>query len=47
MARARDFAKPNWYLPTWFGSTTADQFRLEQYLSFQCGIQGMITAARD
>jgi hypothetical protein len=43
MARARDFAKPNWYLPTWYGSTTADQFRLEQYLCFQCGLQGLIS----
>jgi hypothetical protein len=43
MARARDFAKPNWYLPTWFGGTTADQFRLEQYLCFQCGLQGLIS----
>ena len=43
MARARDFAKPNWYLPTWFGSTTADQFRLEQYLCFQCGLEGLIS----
>jgi hypothetical protein len=43
MARARDFAKPSWYLPTWFGSTTADQFRLEQYLCFQCGLQGLIS----
>ncbi|MGA2659991.1 MAG: hypothetical protein ABSH34_21010 [Verrucomicrobiota bacterium] len=43
MARARDFAKPNWYLPTGFGSTTADQFRLEQYLCFQCGLQGLIS----
>jgi hypothetical protein len=42
-ARARDFSRLNWYLPTWFGSTTADEFRLEQYLSFQCGIQGMIS----
>ena len=42
-ARARDLAKPNWYLPTWYGSTTADEFRLEQYLSFQCGLQGMIS----
>ncbi len=43
MARARDFAKPNWYLPTWFGGTTADQFRLEQYLCFQCGLQGLMS----
>jgi hypothetical protein len=42
-ARAHDLAKPNWYLPTWYGNTTADEFRLEQYLSFQCGLQGMIS----
>jgi hypothetical protein len=42
-ARARDWAKPCWYLPCWYGSTTSDQFRLEQYLSFQTGIQGLIT----
>jgi hypothetical protein len=42
-ARARDLTKPNWYLPTWYGNTTADQFRLEQYLSFQCNLQGMIS----
>ena len=29
-ARARDFLKPNWYLPTWYGNTTSDQLRLEQ-----------------
>jgi len=43
MARARDLAKPCWYLPTWYGNTTADEFRLEQYLSFQTNIQGMIS----
>ncbi len=43
MARARDHWKPCWYLPTWYGNTTTDQFRLEQYLSFQTGIQGMIS----
>ncbi len=43
MARARDFGKPCWYLPTWYGNTTSDQFRLEQYLSFQTGIQGMMS----
>src|SRR5947209_18138235 len=43
IARARDFAKPCWYLPTWYGNTTADQFRLEQYLSFQTNIQGMMS----
>lgn len=42
-ARARDLSRPNWYLPTWYSSTTADQFRLEQYLSFQCNVQGMMS----
>ncbi|MGA2030697.1 MAG: hypothetical protein ABSG68_00440 [Thermoguttaceae bacterium] len=41
-ARARDFARPCWYLPTWYGSTTTDEFRLEQCLSFQTNIQGII-----
>lgn len=40
-ARARDFAKPCWYLPCWYDSTTSEQFRLEQYLSFQTAIQGL------
>jgi hypothetical protein len=43
MARARDFAKPCWYLPCWYGNTTPDQFRAEQYLSFQTNIQGMMS----
>jgi hypothetical protein len=43
MARARDFTRPCWYLPAWYGNTTPDQFRLEQYLSFQTGIQGMMS----
>jgi hypothetical protein len=43
MARARDQWKPCWYLPTWYGNTTSDQFRMEQYLSFQTGIQGMLS----
>ncbi|HUT35365.1 MAG TPA: hypothetical protein VNE39_17895 [Planctomycetota bacterium] len=43
MARARDIAKPCWYLPCWYGNTTSDEFRLEQYLSFQTNIQGMIS----
>ena len=42
-ARGRDLAKPCWYLPTWYGNTTADEMRLEQYLSFQTNIQGMAT----
>ncbi|MBI2190539.1 MAG: hypothetical protein HYU36_00975 [Planctomycetes bacterium] len=42
-ARARDRWKPCWYLPAWYGSTQADVFRLEQYLSFQTNIQGLMT----
>ena len=43
VARARDLEKPCWYLPGWFGNTTADEFRLEQYLAFQTNIQGMVS----
>jgi len=43
IARARDLGKPCWYLPTWYGNTPPDRFRLEQYLSFMTGIQGMLT----
>lgn len=43
LSRARDFWKPCWYLPTWYGNTTADEFRLEQYLSFQTNVQGMMS----
>lgn len=43
LARARDFTKPCWYLPTWYGNTTTDHFRLEQYLAFQTNIQGMMS----
>ncbi|MEE8451366.1 MAG: hypothetical protein V3R99_05600, partial [Thermoguttaceae bacterium] len=43
MARARDFDKPCWYLPTWYGNTPSERFRLEQYLSFMTNVQGMIT----
>ncbi len=43
VARARDFTKPCWYLPTWYGSTPSERFRLEQYLSFMTNVQGMIT----
>jgi hypothetical protein len=42
MGRARDFAKPCWYLPTWYGNTPADRFRLEQYLCFMTNLQGMM-----
>jgi hypothetical protein len=41
-ARARDYDKPCWYLPCWYSNTTADEYRMEQYLSFQTNIQGMI-----
>ncbi len=40
LARARDRAKDNWYLPTWYCQTD-DMYRVEQYLSFMVGIQGM------
>jgi hypothetical protein len=43
MSRARNFSRTNWYLPTWYGSTPTDRFRMEQYLSFMTDIQGMIT----
>jgi hypothetical protein len=43
MARARDFDKPEWYLPTWYGNTPSERFRLEQYLSFMTNVQGMMT----
>jgi len=42
-ARARAADKPNWYLPTWYGGTPADRVRVEQYLSFSTGIQGIMT----
>ena len=41
MARARDLSRPCWYLPTWFGETNEISYRLEQYLSFMTGIQGL------
>jgi hypothetical protein len=43
MARARDLTRDNWYLPTWYNNTTADEYRLEQYLSFQTGVEGMMS----
>ncbi len=42
-ARARDLDRPCWYLPTWYGSTPAERYRLEQYVSFITNIQGMVT----
>lgn len=43
MARARDYSRPNWYLPTWYGNTNSDQYRLEQNLSFMTNLQGMMS----
>jgi hypothetical protein len=43
MARGRDLARDCWYLPTWYGNTTDDDYRLEQNLSFQTGIEGMMS----
>jgi len=42
-ARARATGKDNWYLPAWYGNTPADRMRVEQYLSFSTGIQGLFT----
>ncbi|OPZ26664.1 MAG: hypothetical protein BWZ02_01932 [Lentisphaerae bacterium ADurb.BinA184] len=39
--RMRDLAKPNWYLPAWYGGMSSANFRLEQYLSFMTNLQGM------
>ena len=43
MARARDLDKGCWYLPCWYGGTPSNNFRMEQYNSFQQGIQGLIS----
>ncbi len=43
LARARDLTRECWYLPTWYGNTTDDEFRLEQYLSFQTGVEGLMS----
>ncbi len=43
MSRARDRVRPNWYLPTWYRSITDDLMRVENYLSFSVGIQGIMT----
>jgi len=40
-ALPRQLDKPTWYLPSWYGSITNDQCRLEQYMSFITGIQGI------
>ena len=41
LGRMRQYDKPNWYLPTWYGNEPSDRFRMEQYLSFMDNLQGM------
>ncbi len=43
ISRGRDHEKECWYLPTWYANTTNDQYRVEQYLSFITGIQGLMS----
>jgi hypothetical protein len=38
--RLRDWSKPAWYLPTWWGMPSAN-YRLEQYLTFMINVQGL------
>ena len=40
MGRARDYNKPEWYLPMWGGRRNG-LFRCEQYMSFINNLQGM------
>jgi hypothetical protein len=40
--RARDLARPVWYLPAWYDGTPSNRFRMEQYLSFMTNLQGMM-----
>ncbi len=42
MARAGDVNRPNWYLPSWYANMPSDRFKMEQYLSFMMGLQGMM-----
>jgi len=37
--RMRELAKPSWYLPSWYG-IPSDNYRMEQFLSFQANVQG-------
>jgi len=39
--RMRDLNKPYWYLPSWYGMSS-DNYRVEQYTSFQNNLQGMM-----
>jgi hypothetical protein len=41
LGRMRQYDKPNWYLPMWYGNEPSDRFRMEQYLSFMDNLQGM------
>jgi hypothetical protein len=40
--RARDFNKPVWYLPQWWAAIPSPVYRLEQYLTFMMGPQGIM-----
>ncbi len=40
--RARDFNKPVWYLPQWWSAIPSPVYRLEQYLTFMMGPQGLM-----
>lgn len=40
--RARDFNKPVWYLPQWWAAIPSPVYRLEQYLTFMMGPQGVM-----
>ena len=41
MGRMRDFDKPVWFLPGWWENVPSEIFRLEQYLTFMMGAQGV------
>lgn len=41
MGRMRDYDKPVWYLPGWWENIPSEIFRLEQYLTFMMGAQGV------
>lgn len=43
MGRARQYDKDVWYLPGWYNDLTDNRFRLEQYLTFMMGCQGLMT----
>ncbi|MGA2497957.1 MAG: hypothetical protein ABSH20_09460 [Tepidisphaeraceae bacterium] len=41
MGRARNLAKPNWYLPSWANNMPSNQYRAEQFMSFMTNLQGL------